>query len=450
MNKINSSQQGLGRLTKQQKFLLVAPLLLFPFCTLIFWALGGGKGRGATAQTVKLVKGLNTELPAPNFKDEKDKSKLAFYKLAEKDSARLKSFMEKDPYYHPGDKSNENEKDNDHRGQGNTGYSKRNRPAYDPYPAQLLHDKDPNEEKVYRKIAELNRHMDEQKKQASQNRAVTEPEKTKEPSVNSQDIDRLETMMNMMTKEGEADPEMQQLDSMMQKIFDLQHPELVKERIRAQSKQHAGRVYPVTLKQEIPVSFLEVPHSKTAGDTSTKIVDSVPVPAQPPVGFYSLLSNVQTVQANAVEAIVAETQTITTGATIRLQVSAELYINGLLIPKGHDVYGKVVLSNGRLQGRISSIRYKNTLLPVDLTIYGTDGIEGLSVQDAMTSDVSKQSAQEAVNGIGLTALDPSFGAQAAAAGIETAKKLFSKKIRLVKVTIPAGRTVLLKDSNSDR
>jgi len=47
--------------------------------------------------------------------------------------------------------------------------------------------------------------------------------------------------------------------------------------------------------------------------------------------------------------------------------------------------------------------------------------------------------------IGLTSLDPSWSAQAASAGVEAAKTLFSKKVRLIKVTVKAGYQVLLKD-----
>jgi len=50
-----------------------------------------------------------------------------------------------------------------------------------------------------------------------------------------------------------------------------------------------------------------------------------------------------------------------------------------------------------------------------------------------------------VQGIGLTSLDPTWQAQAASAGVETAKTLFSKKVKLVKVNVKAGYQVLLRD-----
>ena len=50
-----------AQLRKKRKFLLVLPILVLPFVTLIFWAMGGGSiGReeGTDAQ-----QGLNTDLP---------------------------------------------------------------------------------------------------------------------------------------------------------------------------------------------------------------------------------------------------------------------------------------------------------------------------------------------------------------------------------------------------
>ena len=74
-----------------------------------------------------------------------------------------------------------------------------------------------------------------------------------------------------------------------------------------------------------------------------------------------------------------------------------------------------------------------------------DGLDGIYIPGAITRDVAKQSADRAVQGIGFTALDPSIKVQAASAGIEAAKTLFSKKAKLIKVMVKAGYQVLLRD-----
>jgi len=117
----------------------------------------------------------------------------------------------------------------------------------------------------------------------------------------------------------------------------------------------------------------------------------------------------------------------------------------LLDTKGTFVFGAASLNGERLNIQINSIRYKNSLFPVQLFVVDMDGIEGVYIPGAITRDVAKGSADRAVQGVGFTTLDPSLGAQAANAGIEAAKTLLSKKAKLVKVTVKAGYQVLLRD-----
>jgi hypothetical protein len=74
-----------------------------------------------------------------------------------------------------------------------------------------------------------------------------------------------------------------------------------------------------------------------------------------------------------------------------------------------------------------------------------DGLSGIHIPGAITRDVAKQSADRSMQTIGLTSLDPSWQAQAAGAGIEAAKTLVSRKVKLIKVTVKAGYQVLLRD-----
>ena len=71
---------------KQRKMLLVLPLLVIPFLTMAFWALGGGSIKAETSITAK---GLNLNLPDANLKDDKVMDKLSFYDKADKDSLKM-------------------------------------------------------------------------------------------------------------------------------------------------------------------------------------------------------------------------------------------------------------------------------------------------------------------------------------------------------------------------
>jgi len=90
----------------------------------------------------------------------------------------------------------------------------------------------------------------------------------------------------------------------------------------------------------------------------------------------------------------------------------------------------------------------NSLFPVALSAYDLDGMEGLYIPGAIARDAAKQSSNQAIQSMQFMTMDQSLSAQAAAAGVEAAKGLFSKKVKLIKVTVKAGYQVLLKDKNA--
>lgn len=85
------------------------------------------------------------------------------------------------------------------------------------------------------------------------------------------------------------------------------------------------------------------------------------------------------------------------------------------------------------------------MYPVELSVLDMDGMDGIYIPGAITRDVARQLADHAIQNLGLTNLNPSIGVQAASAGIEAAKTLFNKKVKLIKVTVKAGYHVLLRD-----
>jgi len=82
---------------RKRKMLLVLPLLIIPFLTLAFWALGGGKGNANKKQIYE--SGLNLALPSSKLMEDKLTDKLSFYDKADKDSLKMEEWMRNDPYY---------------------------------------------------------------------------------------------------------------------------------------------------------------------------------------------------------------------------------------------------------------------------------------------------------------------------------------------------------------
>ena len=135
------------------------------------------------------------------------------------------------------------------------------------------------------------------------------------------------------------------------------------------------------------------------------------------------------------------------GAVIKLRLLTDIFINGILIPKNNLVSGIASLNDERLEAEITAIRFNNSLFPVKLEVYDLDGLPGIYIPGAITRDVAKQSADNGLQLMELTAVDPTLKAQAAAAGINTVKSLLSKKVKQVKVMVKAGYKVLLRDKN---
>lgn len=408
------------RSEQQRKFLTVLPLLVVPFLTLGFWAMGGGNGNNAQAAEQQFI-GLNFKLPGAVMEEEKDKDKLEHYQLADRDSAKYREQLKNDPYYQLSFQP----------------VLKDTMDIYGPdtAPSGMSYSgvgyTDPNEAAVYDKLAELNKAL-----------ASTPEEPTQEQTYNSAsntgldgDIDRLEQMMQMMQQGGGADdPEMQQLNGMLERILDIQHPQRVEEKLRQRSLEQAASVFPVTIQQQsTPITSLDEQ-----------------APPEEQVFFGLKRSKDTTIAAEAIQAMVHETQTLVSGATVKLRLLTDVFINGVRIPKDHFVFGTVKLSGERMMISIENIRYRSALFPVELSAYDADGMQGIYIPGAITRDVAKQSGERAIQSFGLGTLDPSLGAQAASAGIETARSLLSKKVKLVKVTVKAGYRVWLKDEQKDQ
>ena len=78
-----------------------------------------------------------------------------------------------------------------------------------------------------------------------------------------------------------------------------------------------------------------------------------------------------------------------------------------------------------------------------------DGMPGLSAPDAVLGDVASGGAVDALGGISVYGMDGIKG-QVAGAGIDAAKRLFSRKVKVVRVKLKAGQKVLLRNNSRER
>lgn len=413
----------------KRKFLLVLPLLVLPFLTMGFYALGGGKGEADLSG--QEATGINATLPDAKKVDKDLNGKLSFYELAEKDSLKKLALAKQDPYY-----ISEQEAEQLYD------FPIYQDSAFAPGAFKGMNYKDPNEQKVYEKLNQLSKVIDENEKYQQAQQIPSQKSYGKTDMGLREDIERLEQMMKSMQPGSEQpDPEMANINSLLESVLDIQHPERVQERLKQQSKDNLGQVFAVSASQATtPISMLD----NISVEQYAKEYKKNPQSAESK--FYGLEESSEVMEEhNGIAAVVHETQTLVSGSTVKLRLLSDVFLNGILIPKDQFVFGTASLRGERLEIEIESIRFENSLFPVKLSVHDMDGLAGIHIPGAIIRDVAKQSGDQALQGVSLGTLSPSLGAQAASAGIELGRNLISKKIKLIKVEVKAGYRVLLKD-----
>lgn len=424
-------QQISPTLKRKRKFLTIVPLLVIPFLTMIFWALGGGQKADAQSVTDTNT-GLNLQLPDAKFKDGKEIDKMGYYDRAAADSVKLHALMKDDPYYQDDHLAAKGEIEDlsfeDHLN-STTGLS-----SYESRQTKSDFDRtgyqDPNEAKVYQKLAQLNNVLTESTKAGAMYKSRTS--EMAADSETSEELHRLERMIRELDgRDKEEDPELKQINTVLDKIIDVQNPT---DKSAKEDTDMAGSAVD---------TVFNISQNEIVGSIDTTSTD---VPTG--TGFYGLSSQREmSAQTSAIEAVVHETQTLVNGSVIKLRLLQAVFINQVKIDKGSMLSGIVTLNNERLNINISSVLYRNNLFHVKMQVYDQDGLAGIFIPGTISRDVARQSANNSVQGLGLTALDPSVGMQAANAGIETAKNLIGKRVKQVKVEVTAGHKVFIYDQN---
>ncbi|MDB5006239.1 MAG: Conjugative transposon TraM protein [Mucilaginibacter sp.] len=345
---------------KRRKFLLFLPVPILLFSALIFFAFGGGKNNAA--QETAQQRGINTELPSAQFKGEKPQDKLSLYDQAAKDSVSAKASAGNAAFFRDTSRS-----------AGKTIAST-------------------NAVQINQKLAQIREQMNKVPEPAVRQPIVTPANNS--PAVNSPDIDRLEKLAQCIKSQQADDPQMKQLAGTMDKILQIQHPEIVA----------------AQLQQTKPITQ----------DSAFK----------------------------AIPAVIEGNQKVAPGGVVKLRLQDTIRINGITIPKGQIVFGACGITNQRLLLDIKNIRLGTAIIPVNLTVFSLDGMAGIAAPEAELGEAAGSGANGALENMQFLSMDNSLSTQAATAGISAAKSLLGKKVRKIRVKLKGGQTVLLRINKS--
>ena len=99
------------------------------------------------------------------------------------------------------------------------------------------------------------------------------------------------------------------------------------------------------------------------------------------------------------------------GSRVRLRLLDDIEINEVVVPKGTYIYALMSgFGSQRVKGSVKSILIHDELIKVNLSIYDTDGLEGLYVPSSSFRETSKDVASGAMsNTSSLTSSNTSGG-----------------------------------------
>jgi hypothetical protein len=149
----------------------------------------------------------------------------------------------------------------------------------------------------------------------------------------------------------------------------------------------------------------------------------------------------------AIEAMVPEEEVLVSGEELRLELVRDILLDGRRIPAGTPVYGVASLSGERLRVTISAIAWQDRIFPVNLQVDDEDGLTGIHIPGAPVTDAVRESMSSEAGAIGPTVMPTGLAGQALNAGVSLGRSLVGKRVRPVRVTVPAGYRVLLHPQN---
>jgi conjugative transposon TraM protein len=360
---------------------------------------------------------LNHSLPEAHVETDAALNKLSFYEKAESDSIKRNQFREQDPFFQ-GDKVDT---------QATSGESLN---GIDSHKLELLNTGGPNDtrqnaEDLNNKVAHLETLL------------KTGNSLDQSPSLNQFESERKHTHTveeskqtdNSSTKSSESeDPEMIQLDRMMDKIIAIQHPEERKNDSVSSRVDHV-EILPVSFAVS-DEDFMSTPSDKLGKRQEGYFLDEPYDGTAVKDGTYAYSDGFQKLQE---------------GSVFRMRLMQTCYLHDLSIPRGSLIYGRCSFHDQRLQILIEQIRLGQTIIPVNLKVYDLDGIEGLLAPGREASESLKAAGESTIQSLQLMSLDPSLRAQATSAGVQAAKGLLSKRVKKQSIVIPDQYRLIIQN-----
>lgn len=170
--------------------------------------------------------------------------------------------------------------------------------------------------------------------------------------------------------------------------------------------------------------------------------------------FHTAVGEEPSATKNTIRACVDCDQTLTDGQGVRLRLLEQMRAGDLVLPRNTLIVGTGKIEGERLGITVTSIEYAGTILPVELTVYDSDGQPGIHIPLSMEISAAKEVAANLGQNLGTTVsiTNQSAGDQLLSelgkGAIQGVSQYVSKKIRTVKVHLKEGYRVMFRQADN--
>ena len=166
------------------------------------------------------------------------------------------------------------------------------------------------------------------------------------------------------------------------------------------------------------------------------------------MAFNTAVGIVSALDKNTISACIYGNQTVTDGQKVQLRLLERMRVGDIIIPANAVVTGSVRITGERLGISVTSIENAGSIYPVKLSVYDTDGQEGIFIPGSMELNAAKEVAANMGTSMG-SSINISSDAKAQMSSelgkglIQGTSQYIAKKMRTVKVSLKANYRVML-------
>lgn len=162
-------------------------------------------------------------------------------------------------------------------------------------------------------------------------------------------------------------------------------------------------------------------------------------------------------QTNVIKAIIDENIKAVDGSRVRLRLLDDIEVDDVTIKKGSYLYCTMSgFGSQRVKGKVESVMVGDEIYKISLSVYDTDGLEGLYVPESSFRETSKEIGTNALGG-GMSVNDgmktsnsiAQWASQAVQQTYSSISNALSKHVGKNKACLKYGTQVLLLNGNTN-